>query len=261
MRIAALQPDIVWHDRAANHEKARQFAGQAAAKGADLFILPEMFPTGFSMDTEVTSESLDGPTPSLYRSLAVQHGMVVVGGFVLEEDKGGRPRNVALAVDREGRDLALYVKVHGIALLEEDRYYDQGNLPVPFQIEGVGAVCFVCYDLRFPELFRTVADHVGLVMVIASWPAARQTHWDILLPARAVENQCFVVGVNRVGHGGGHDFTGGSAVIDPLGRTVAHGGRDECLLVADIDPARVDEVRKSMPFLKDRKAHLLPPGL
>ncbi len=255
MKVAALQMDIAWHDPSANHEKARSMATQAKEAGADLFVLPEMFSTGFSMDTSITPEPLDGTTPNLLRTLARELNMAIVGGFVLERDAAG-PQNVALAVDRHGNDLALYAKIHQIALLGEDVNYEPGHLPVPFQLGEIGAACFVCYDLRFPELFRAVVDHCGLILVIACWPAVRQPHWDVLLPARAVESQCFVIGVNRVGEGGGHTFLGGSAIIDPVGQILAHGGDKETLLLAEIDPAMVAEVRSTMPFLSDRKSHL-----
>ena len=256
MKVAAVQMDIAWHDRPANHDKAKRLAAQAREAGADLFVLPEMFSTGFSMDTSITPEPLEGATPTLLRTLARDLDMVVVGGFVLERDNGG-PQNVSLAVDRNGNDLALYAKIHQIALLGEDGNYDPGDWPVVFKLEEMNAACFVCYDLRFPELFRAVVDQCGLILVIASWPAARQPHWDLLLRARAVESQCFVVGVNRVGEGGDLTFLGGSAIIDPLGQVLAHAEDRETLLLADIDPAMVAEVRSSMPFLKDRKPHLL----
>jgi omega-amidase len=255
MRVAAAQMDITWHDRSANHEKARQMARQAKKAGAELLILPEMFATGFSMDTSITPEALDGVTPTLLRTLARESGLAIVGGFVLARDDGG-PQNVSLAVDPNGNDLALYAKIHQIGLLGEDQSYEPGEWPVPFSIGELNAACFVCYDLRFPELFRLVVDRCELIMVIASWPAGRQSHWDLLLRARATESQCFLVGVNRVGHGGDLDFIGGSAIIDPLGQVLAHGGDKETLIVADIDPAKVVEVRSSMPFLKDRKHHL-----
>jgi predicted amidohydrolase len=247
--------DIAWHDREANHAKTRRFAKQAKEAGAETLLLPEMFATGFSMDVSLTAESIEGPTPTLLRTLAKELDMGLVGGFVLERS-GGRPQNVSLAVDRHGKDMALYAKIHQIALLDEDRHYDPGEKPVPFDLKSLVAACFICYDLRFPELFRAVVDHCGLILVIASWPAVRQTHWDILLRARAVESQCFVVGVNRVGEGGGHTFVGGSAIIDPVGGVLAHGGEQETLLVADIDSAKVEEARSAMPFLKDRKSHL-----
>jgi omega-amidase len=111
--------------------------------------------------------------------------------------------------------------------------------------------CFICYDLRFPELFRAVANTCMLIIVIASWPDARQGHWETLLKARAIENQCYVIGVNRVGEGGGYSFIGGSAIIDPSGETIAEGREKETLLVAEIDPEKVREIRSIYPFLKD----------
>lgn len=256
MKLAAAQMDIVWHDRSANHAKASSMAARAREAGAELLILPEMFSTGFSMDTSITPEPLDGSTPTFLRTLARELEMAVVGGFVLARDHGG-PQNVSLAVDRNGNDLALYAKIHQIALLEEDKSYEPGDWPVPFSLGELNAACFVCYDLRFPELFRLVVDQCELIIVIASWPAVRQAHWDLFLRARAVESQCFVVGVNRVGEGGDLNFIGGSAIIDPLGKILAHGEDEEILLITDIDPAKVAEVRSSMPFLRDRKPHLL----
>lgn len=252
MKVAAAQMDIVWHDRNANHDKARRMAAEAKKLGADLLVFPEMAATGFSMDTSITAESIDGPTPDLFRTLARHLEMTIVGGFVLER-KEGRPQNVSLAVDRKGADLALYAKTYQIGLLHEDQHYDPGDGPVSFHLGDMEAACLICYDLRFPELFRSLTDRCGLILIIASWPAVRQRHWDILLPARAVENQLYVVGVNRVGEGGGHLFTGGSAIIDPAGETVAHGGDTETLVVGEIDPQRVEQVRSDMPFLKDRK--------
>jgi len=127
---------------------------------------------------------------------------------------------------------------------------------VSFPLNDMEAACLICYDLRFPELFRSLADRCSLILIIASWPAPRQRHWDILLPARAVENQLYIVGVNRVGEGGGHLFTGGSAIIDPAGEMVAHGGDRENLVVGEINSQRVKKVRSDMPFLKDRKIRL-----
>jgi predicted amidohydrolase len=255
MKVAAAQMDIVWHDRNANHDTIRRMAVAAKKGGMDLLVFPEMAATGFSMDTSITAEPIDGPTPALYRSLARQLEMAIVGGFVLER-KEGRPQNVSLAVDRKGSDLALYAKTHQIALLHEDRHYDPGDQAVSFPLGDMEAACLICYDLRFPELFRSLTDRCALILIIASWPAARQRHWDILLPARAVENQLYVVGVNRVGEGGGHLFTGGSAIIDPAGETVVHGGDRETLVIGEIDLQRVEQVRSDMPFLKDRKPHL-----
>jgi len=257
MKIAAVQMDIFWHNRQANHSRIWDFARKAKDSGADLFILPEMFSTGFSMDNTVTPEPLDGPTPGILREIAREMEMTVSGGFVLSRSNSG-PQNVCLTVDRNGEDIALYSKIHQIALLGEDLSYEPGDKPALFDMDGHRATCFICYDLRFPELFRAVVDECSLIIIIASWPSVRQSHWDLLLRARAVESQCFVAGVNRIGEGGGHVFAGGSAVIDPLGEVIARGGLDnETIVLADIDLAMVQQVRSDMPFLKDRKSFLL----
>jgi omega-amidase len=255
VRLAAAQMDLVWHDRRANYTSARRLAEKAREQAAEVLVLPEMFATGFSMEVSVTAEPVDGPTPTFLRSLARELDLAVIGGFVLAEP-GARPRNVSLAVDRRGRDLAVYAKMHLIRLLGEDGSHGSGQRPVPFDLGPIRAAALVCYDLRFPEIFRAVVDQCGLILVIASWPALRQPHWDILLQARAIESQCFVVGVNRVGQGGGYTFSGGSAIIDPLGRVIARAGTEETLLVADLDAAQVAQVRASLPFLADRRPDL-----
>jgi len=255
VRVAAAQMDLVWHDRRANYASARRLAEEARQHGAEIFVLPEMFATGFSLEASVTAEPLEGPTPTFLRTLARDLDMAVVGGFVLGKP-GARPRNVSLAVHRDGRDLALYAKMHLIALLGESARYEPGERPVPFDLGAIRAASFVCYDLRFPELFRAVVNECGLILVIASWPAPRQLHWDVLLQARAVECQSFIMGVNRVGEGGGYTFSGGSAVIDPLGQVLARAGDEETLVLSDLDPAKVAQVRESFPFLRDRRPHL-----
>ena len=250
--VAAVQMDLVWEDRAANHAAARRWAEQAVAGGAGVVVLPEMFATGFSMNPAVTAEPADGPTPTFLRALARDLGVTVIGGYVRDAG-GGLGANTALAVGPDGGDLAAYVKTHLIGILGEDRAHVAGDRPCPFTAAGVPAACFVCYDLRFPELFRLVAADVAMMVVIASWPAARQRHWDALLAARAIENQCWVVGVNRVGEGGGLAFTGGTAIIDPLGQIVAHGGQTAGLVTAVVDADRVATVRRDFPFLGDRR--------
>jgi len=250
MKIAALQMDIAWHDRQANYAKVRKFVKKAKEAGSDLLILPEMFSTGFSIDTSITVESLNGDTPEFLRSIARENSINVIGGLVLSRYSGG-PQNVSLAIDRKGNDVALYAKTHLISILDEDTSYESGDRPVTFNLDGISMGCFICYDLRFPELFRAVVDRCMLIIVIASWPDARQGHWETLLKARAIENQCYVIGVNRVGEGGGYSFIGSSAIIDPSGEAIAEGREKETLLVAEIDPEKVREIRSTYPFLKD----------
>ncbi len=244
--------DLAWEDRAENHRRARRWAEQAVAGGAQLVVLPEMFATGFSMNPAVTAEASDGPTPTFLRRLARDLQVAVIGGYV-REATGGKALNAALAVGPDGRDLAEYHKTHLVGILGEPAAHVAGDAPRPFPLFGVRATCFICYDLRFPELFRLTAADTALAVVIASWPEARQAHWDALLVARAIENQQFVVGVNRVGEGGGLGFAGGTAIIDPLGRVLAHGDRSEGLVTANADLDQVAEVRTRFPFLSDRR--------
>ncbi len=251
MKAAALQLDIAWEDRSANYEIIHGYAQRARDAGVELLILPEMFATGFSLNTAYTAETGEGETASFIRSLAQTYKMTVVGGYV-KSQPNGLPHNVALVCDEEGKDLACYSKIHVFSYSGEDKVHGKGTESVCFEIAGMRAACFVCYDLRFPEIFRQVVDNVHLIIVIASWPAQRQTHWDILLKARAVENQCYIIGVNRVGQGGGLDYVGGSVIIDPLGEVISDGGDKEILIHADVNPSFVNEIRTSFPFLKDR---------
>lgn len=252
MKVAAAQIDIAWHDRETNYEKAKRLAFEAKNAGAELFVLPEMFPTGFSMDTGVTAETPDGPTAVFYRRLAKEFSLYLVGGLALRHG-GNRPQNAALVVNPRGEDIACYRKIHQISILGEKKHYAPGDKPELFPIGNVDATVFICFDLRFPEIFRAVAKRCAVIMVIASWPASRQSHWDILLKARAVENQCYVIGVNRVGKGGDHFFAGGSAVIDPMGNVLAHGGDIEELLLTEIDLDKVSKIRAEFPFLQEQK--------
>jgi predicted amidohydrolase len=250
--IAGLQLDVAWEDRAANFERVRVLAGKARDRGADLLVLPEMFATGFSLDTKITAEPPTGETPRFMSELARELEIGVVGGYV-QRRRQGRGANMSLAVDRRGRVVAEYVKTHLFSFMDEDRAHEAGAGPRQFAFEGVPIASFICYDLRFPELFRLVADSAAAVIVIASWPSARQAHWDALLRARAIENQLYVVGVNRAGQGGGLEYTGGSAIVDPMGQVLAHAGDSENTIVAEIDTDEVERTRTEMPFLEDRR--------
>jgi predicted amidohydrolase len=252
MRVSFAQFDIVWEDRLANYEKVELFAKDASVNGAQLLVLPEMFSTGFSMNTAVTAEKIDGETASFVRALAKKYRLAVLAGLVLEGD-GGKGRNASLIVDKNGRDLAMYTKTHLFAYADEHAHHQQGDGPVIFEIEGIRCVSYICYDLRFPELFRKTAERCHAVFVIASWPKSRQSHWDTLLPARAVENQQYVIGVNRVGRGGEIEYSGGSVAYDPQGNPITAADDKEGLFLADISKETVLETRKAMPFLKDRR--------
>jgi omega-amidase len=250
--VAALQADILWGDKRANFRAAQRFAERARREGAGLFVLPEMFATGFLLHPEATAEGGDGETPTFLSWLARENRMAVVGGYV-RRLPSGKGANVAAAFDAEGRALSEYQKVHLVTALGEPAAHEPGDGPKPFALPGARAACYVCYDLRFPELFRLEAARTELAIVIASWPSARQRHWDVLLPARAVENQQYVVGVNRIGKGGGLEFLGGTAIYAPNGDALAYGGAQEGLVTAELDFDAVAEIRAAFPALADRR--------
>ncbi len=252
MKIAAVQFDILWEDRQANYAKVEVVAAAAANDGADMLVLPEMFATGFSMNPAVTAEKRGGPTETFVRELAQKHKIGVIAGLVFEGD-GDKGRNAALALDRSGEELACYEKIHLFSVLDEHKHHLAGDGPKPFEFEGIRFSCSVCYDLRFPELFRQVAAKTDVAVIIASWPNARQRHFDLFLEARAVENQHFVVGVNRIGSGGGLDFDGGTAIFDPSGERIAYGGREETVVMAPIEIGKIDEFRAFMACHRDRR--------
>ena len=257
MKIALIQHDIVWENPTATRERVRPLLEQAAARGAELAVLPEMFAVGFSMEASRVAEPADGPTTAWLAETASSLGMAVIAGLPIVGTGADRPANHAVLVDAQGQVRARYAKVHPFSLAGEEAHYAAGRELVLAPLGGFTVGLAICYDLRFPELFRGLAHRgADLLVVIANWPAARVAHWSLLLRARAVENVAYVVGVNRTGAGGGLDYPGASVVVDPAGQVVVEGEAREAVLLADVDPGRVGEVRKRFPFLKDRRADL-----
>jgi predicted amidohydrolase len=250
MRIAAVQMNIAWEDRQRNYDAVSLLASKAKENSADLLVLPEMFSTGFSLDPSVTAEPEDGPTVRFLKHLAKTKQMNIIGGVVFGKSEE-RAKNSALVIDRNGREVSRYTKMKLFSYAGETKSHQAGTSPVTFTLEGITCACFICYDLRFPSLFCAVADQCDALFVIASWPEARQRHWNILLPARAVENQLYVIGVNRVGEGGRLTYTGGSRIIDPMGNDIACAQSEPTIIYGNIDPAVVQHIRTELPFLKD----------
>jgi predicted amidohydrolase len=250
LRTALVQLDIRWEDRAVNHERAGILLAQAAAAGARLAILPEMFATGFSMKGEDVAEEPEGATGTWLKETAAELGLWIIAGVA--ETGTPLPRNTAHVVSPRG-EIVRYAKIHPFSFAEEDKHYAGGNRVVTVPVEGVRVTPFVCYDLRFPEPFRLAAHETDLYVVIANWPERRRTHWQTLLRARAIENLAYVAGVNRVGDGEGYHYCGDSALVSPWGETLAGGAERETVLVADVDPAVVKDARAKFPALRDRR--------
>jgi omega-amidase len=254
MKIALIQMNMVWENKTANLVKAEKFFMKAARESCDLLVFPEMFNTGFTMNITAAAEEKKGEAFCLLSGLAEKYGLNVIAGLALKENTRKKAKNQAVFIDRNGSINATYTKVHPFSLAGEDKYFYAGRTPVFFQIEGVPATVFICYDLRFPEIFRDIAKSVYLIFVIANWPSSRKDHWETLLKARAIENQCFVIGVNRTGKdGNGISYPGASRVFDPLGNELCAGNATEQFIVCEVDPGQAEEVRSRFPFLADMK--------
>ena len=248
MRVAAVQHDIVWEDRDATLEMlTRVLAGVEA----DLIVLPEMFGVGFTMAREV-AEPPDGPTTQWLVSEAAARSAWVGGSIPVVLAGADRPSNVFTLASPTGV-VHRYAKRQPFAFAGELDHYAPGRDRVTVDVDGVRTSLSVCYDLRFVDAYWPLAPDTDLYLVVASWPQARRHHWRTLLAARAIENQAYVVGVNRVGSGGGLDYAGDSCIIDPLGEVLASAAGVETVLIADIDPAVVAKVRGELPFLADRR--------
>ena len=250
MKIALVQMDLAWEDVPENHRRARRLLEEAAGKGARLALLPEMFCTGFSMESDRIAQPPGGPSESFLRAMAQELGLSILAS--IPEAGQPRPRNMAILAGPDGA-VTRYAKIHPFTFGGEDRVYAGGDRVVTVPVEGVRVTPFVCYDLRFPEPFRLAADDTDLFALVANWPDARREHWRTLLRARAIENLCYVAGVNRVGEGGGLRYAGDSVVVSPWGEVLGEGAADETVLVCDVDPATVRDARAKFPALRDRR--------
>jgi predicted amidohydrolase len=250
VKIALLQMNIAWEDVPENHRRAAAMLAEAASGGARLAILPEMFNTGFSMDSRRIAQPPGGPSESFLLAQAKSLNLWILAS--IPESGEPAPRNMALLVSPTGA-VTRYAKIHPFSYAGEHEHYAAGERVVTANVEGLRVTPFVCYDLRFPEPFRLAAADTDLYAVVANWPDERREHWRTLLRARAIENQAYVAGVNRVGDGGRLHYAGDSAVISPLGETLAEGANRESVHFADVDPEVVGKLRSRFPALDDRR--------
>ena len=252
MDIIGCQWNLAWEDRTANYARVRELL--EGVSGTDLIVLPEMFPSGFSSAVDLIAEPDPSPTEAFLQELAQRNGVTALGGLVrrLEDGWGS---NELIAFDKDAGELGRYRKNRTFRYTGESDHFRAGSELLLFQMGEWTVAPFICYDLRFPELFRrAVARGAELLIVIASWPVARVDHWVTLLQARAIENQAYVIGVNRTGQDPQYSYPGRSLVIDPWGRIVADAGAEEGLLRATLDHAALRQWRAEFPALADLEA-------
>jgi predicted amidohydrolase len=252
LRVAVVQHDIVWESRADTLARLDPVVAASAAAGARLVVLSEMFAVGFSMNVGLTAEDEDGPTTEWLLDQAARQGTWICGTAPIRMLGEPLPYNTFVLAAPDGQ-VHRYRKIHPFTYGGERDAFAAGKDMITVDVDGVRLTPFVCYDLRFADVFWEAAASTDLYVVSANWPEARRRHWTALLTARAIENQAFVAGCNRVGTGGRLTYAGDSRVVSPMGDVLAGAAEVETTLIVDVDPARVAEVRERFPFAADRR--------
>lgn len=254
MKVAAVQHDIRWLDRAANFAHVAEMVREAADNGARLVVLSEMFSTGFAVGAEwgdALAEPRGGESSTFIVETARRYGVWLAGSCPESATVGERPANTLVLASPAG-EVHRYEKIHPFSYGGEDKYIKPGSSTMTVDIEGVATSLFVCYDLRFADKFWELAESTDLYIVPANWPVSRAAHWSVLLEARAIENQAYVVGVNRVGTGGSLVYGGGSRIVGPFGEDIARADERETIIYGEVSREHVRAVREKYPFLRDR---------
>ena len=253
LRLALVQTDLVWHDARANRERFAQLLERA--RGADLVILPEMFTTGFSMESATLAEPEEGATHAWLREQAERLQAVVTGTLIVQAADGGY-RNRLLWAQPDGQ-LRHYDKRHLFRMAGEHEHFAPGTEQALFEVKGWRVRPLICYDLRFPVWSRD-PQGTDLLLYTANWPAARRNAWNRLLPARAIENLCYVAAVNRVGTDGhGYPYSGDSQVLDFLGDSLLDAGEGDGVFQVSLNAQKLARFRERFPAWRDADGFVL----
>ncbi len=251
MKVAGVQLDMAWEDKETNFAKVRDLLASSKVEPGSLILLPEMFATGYSMNVEDIHEAHGGPTEQFLKEIAKKHHSHVIGGIVAKAEDG-RGLNQALVINPHGELTNRYSKLHPFSYAGETNYYTSGQTIETVDTDEFHITPFICYDLRFPEIFRhAVQRGANCFAVIACWPAAREEHWLALLKARAIENVSYVIGVNRFGSDPKLTYSGRSQVISPKGEILFDAGSEETVFTFDIELSPLNEFRAHFPVLND----------
>lgn len=251
MKIGLAQINIEWENPQSNIEKINNLVA-ALTDRIEILIFPELSLTGFTMNSAQFAEEIDGVSTQFFMNLAVRLKTNIFCG-VIERD-GKEIYNSLIHFNENGLLMARYRKIHPFSLGDEDKNYTAANELVVTEVNKLKFGLSICYDLRFPELYRLYAKkNIDVLVNIANWPTPRIEHWRTLLKARAIENQCFSIGVNRTGTDPKHIYNGFSGVYNPLGKELLSIEKSEGIFLQEINLNEVWETRNSLPFLKDIK--------
>lgn len=253
MKIALAQMSVEFENKEKNKEKCWSFIKEAKDKACDLIIFPEMTLTGFSMNTKEIAED-NNETIDWFKNKALNYGLSIGFGHVVRVHE--KCENRFTIVSPDNKEILSYTKIHPFSYSFEDKYYEGGNSILYTQIRDFMVSPFICYDLRFPEIFQIASKECHLITVAANWPKSRRDNWITLLKARAIENQCYTAGVNVMGCINGYEYSGDSLIIDPIGNIIAMAEDKEELLIAEIDINEVLRFRDHFPIKRDRREEL-----
>lgn len=283
LHIALAELDISWEDKEKNREKCKRFIKAAARQCADIVIFPEMTLTGFSMNVnKIAEEKGNSPTLEFFMEMSEKYRIAVAFGMAEYKKTGEKKENNPLIkaenkcyLVSDGKILMEYAKLHPFSYGEEADYYQGGDMLAVTEFHGVKLAPFICYDLRFPEIFQMVSVQADVILVIANWPKSREEHWNTLLKARAIENQCYIAGINRCGRDPQLIYPQATAVYDPYGKRIEEKWKafpekekegfhiedrinlsDGNLYFAVIDKNTVKKYREEFPLKKGRREGL-----
>ena len=255
LRVTMVQTEIIWHKAAENCQRLAENIEQAiqasAYEGTDLIVLPEMFNSGFTMNAEKIAEDMQGPTIAWLVSQAEKHEAAITGSLVIRENNHNYNRMIFATPDGQ---VTHYDKRHLFRMADEDQRYAGGDKQVVVNWRGWRIAMNVCYDLRFPVWCRS-NNNIDLMLFVASWPAARRYPWQTLLRARAIENLCYVIGVNRIGaDANGIDHAGDSVLVDFKGESLCDLMSEDRIETCEIDAQLLQEFRQKFPAWMDSDA-------
>ncbi len=254
LHLTLIQPNIIWEQKTANLQQYE--ATIATISGPKhVVVLPEMFSTGFSMNPEMLAEPMDGSSVKWMTDIAAKNRCILAGSLIIEED--GKYYNRMLWVQPDGK-IGIYDKRHLFAYGNEDKHYTRGDKRLITQVNGWRINLQVCYDLRFPVWARNQGGEYDVLLYVANWPEQRSLAWKTLLQARAIENQCYVAGVNRVGiDGKNNNYTGDSSVFGPLGEKIWQSSNEVACHTVTLQKEPLLKLRADFPVLNDADKFLL----
>ncbi len=258
MKVALIQMEIAEKNTLKNIGHGLELLQEAAEK-SDLAVLPEIWSTGYSLGRlQEEAETIDGPIISAVRKIANENRCAVVAGSLPLKNENGKIYNTSVIIDKQGNIVTSYSKAHLFGLFNEERFFAAGNNFDSYKLNGVVCGSTICYDLRFPELYRHLSlQGAKIIFIPAEWPESRGDIWTLLAKARGAENHNYIVAVNCVGSFKRAPFYGHSMVVDPMGKIIVEGSSREEIIYCDIDLGYIDEVRKGLNALVDVRKELV----